>query len=89
MYIENGIAYAGEPKAILQVNGVKALNEHKLWVRFNTGEEKTVDFKPLLDYPVYAALKNENIFKEVYIDYGTVVWNNGEIDISSEYLHRI
>ena len=87
MYIKDGIAYAGEPKPILQVNGVRALNDHQLWVRFNNGEEKTINFKPLLEHPAFAVLKDENIFKQAYIDYGTVVWNDGEIDISSEYLY--
>lgn len=51
MNIRNGIAYAGKP--ILLVSGVRPLEDYQLWVRFNTGEAKIFDFKPLLNF--YAA----------------------------------
>lgn len=46
------------------------------------------DFKPLLEKPAYAALKDIDVFKGVYIDYGIPVWNDGDIDISPEYLYE-
>ncbi len=88
MYIENGIAYAGEPKTQLLISGVRPLPEHKLWIRFNTGETKIYDFKPLLNAPAFRPLMDENIFKSVYIDYGITVWNDGDIDIAPEELYR-
>lgn len=48
MYIRNGIAYAGEEVPMLKVSGVRPLDNHKLWIRFNTGEAKIFDFTPLL-----------------------------------------
>lgn len=87
MYIKDGIAYAGDEKKILLVSGVRPLEGHKLWVRFNTGEAKTFDFKPLLDAPAFAPLQSEAVFRQVYIDYGVTVWNDGEIDIDPEYLY--
>ena len=48
MYIINGIAYAGEQKPPIKAVGVKPLEDKRLWVRFNTGEAKIFDFKPLL-----------------------------------------
>ena len=62
--------------------------DHVLWVRFNTGEAKTVDFKPLLDAPCFQPLKDATVFNEVYIDYGCPVWNVGDIDIAPEYLYE-
>ena len=88
MYIENGIAYAGEPKPQLLISGVRPLPNHKLWVRFNTGEAKVYDFKPLLTTPAFKPLADENIFNGVYIDYGVAVWKNGDIDIAPEELYR-
>lgn len=88
MYIKNGIAYAGEEKPPIKVCGIRPLTNYLLWVRFNTGEAKTFDFKKLLDSPAFSLLKDQTIFQSVYIDYGVPVWNNGDIDISPEYLYE-
>lgn len=88
MYVINGIAYAGEQSPMLKVCGVRPLDDHKLWIRFNNGEAKIFDFKPLLSSPAFAPLSDINVFKGVYIDYGVTVWNDGDIDISPETLYQ-
>ncbi len=88
MYIIDGIAYAGEPKISVKVVGIKPLSDYMLWLRFNSGESRVFDFKPLLDEPCYAQLKDINIFRDVYIDYGVPVWCNGDIDIAPEYVYE-
>ena len=88
MYIVDGIAYAGDRKPVLRVTGVRPLNDFRLWTRFNNGESRIFDFKPLLKMPGYAPLSNIDTFKDVYIDYGVPVWNNGDIDIAPEYLYE-
>ena len=88
MHIVNGIAFAGEPVPVIKVSGVRPLENHCLWLRFNTGEVRIVDFKPLLEEPAFAALRDEKTFREVYIDYGVAVWLDGEIDIAPEALYE-
>lgn len=88
MHIVNGIAYAGDPTPVMKVSGVRPLEGHRLWVRFNTGEVRIVDFKTLLEEPAFAALRDEKTFREVYIDYGVTVWLDGEIDIAPEALYE-
>jgi len=88
MYIINGIAYAGEQTVPVRVSGVRPLVDYRLWVRFNTGEAKVFDFTPLLDTPGFTPLRDEAAFKQVYIDYGATVWNDGEIDIAQERLYE-
>ena len=88
MYINNGIAYAGERKPEVRVSGIRPMENHLLWIRFNTGEAKVFDFKPLLDAPAFTPLKDENVFKGVYIDYGIAVWMDGDIDIAPAYLYE-
>ena len=88
MYIKDGIAYAGDIKPPLKVSGVRPLKDYKLWIRFNTGEEKVIDFSCEITYPAFAPLKDKELFRSAYIDYGTVVWDSGNIDISPEYLYR-
>lgn len=87
MYIVDGIAYAGEQSPALRVCGVRPLDGHILWVRFNNGETRTFDFTPLLNAPAFAPLADDNVFKGVYIDYGVPVWNDGDIDIAPETLY--
>lgn len=87
MYIKNGIAYAGEQHEPIKVSGVKPLENHRLWLRFNTGEAKIYDFTPLLTSAAFRPLADEKIFRGVYIDYGVTVWNGGDIDIAPEELY--
>ncbi len=88
MYILDGIAYAGEQKPEITVCGVRPLKNFMLWVRFNTGEQKVYDCKPLLEKSAFLPLKNIDVFNGVYIDYGVTVWQNGDIDIAPEELYK-
>ena len=87
MYIENGIAYAGEKAPVLKVCGIRPMEGHKLWLRFSDGTTKVFDFTQMLDKPAFAPLKDVELFNQVYIDYGVPVWNDGDIDIDPEYLY--
>lgn len=88
MYIINGIAYAGEQKPMIKVVGVRPLDDFRLWLRFNNGEVRIYDFKPKLSTPAFSTLKNKELFRAVYIDYGVPVWNDGDIDIAPEHLYE-
>ena len=88
MYIIDGIAYAGEKASAVKISGVRPMDDHKLWLRFSTGEIKIFDFKPLLGEIAFAPLADKAVFDGVYIDYGVTVWNDGDIDISPEFLYN-
>ena len=88
MYIVDGIAYAGDQNPPIEVCGIRPMEDHQLWLRFNTGEAKVFDFKPMLSAPAFAALNDEAVFREVYIDYGIPVWMDGEIDIAPQFLYE-
>ena len=88
MYVVDGIAYAGERQPAIRVSGVRPLPDHRLWLRFNTGEAKVFDFTPLLADPAFAPLAEEEVFRGVYIDYGVAVWNGGAIDVDPTYLYE-
>ena len=87
MYIQDGIAYAGEQTKPVTISGVRVLSEHRLWLRFSTGETRIFDFTPLLDAPAFLPLRDAEVFGGVYIDYGVTVWQDGDIDIAPEYLY--
>ena len=88
MYIIDDIAYANDSRPALRVCGVRPLAGHHLWVRFNDGTAKEVDFTPILNDPAFIPLQDEKVFSRAYIDFNTVVWNDGEIDISPELLYK-
>lgn len=88
MYVDGGIAFAGEPRRTIKVYGVRPLENYLLWIRFSTGETKIFDFKPLLREPAFIPLTDKKVFNAVYIDYGVPVWNDGQIDIAPEYLYE-
>ena len=91
MYEKDGMVYAGEmdnPRNLVTVKGVRPLGNYKLWLRFSTDEKKIFDVSPLLDFPAFAPLKDKNVFADVYLDYETVVWKDGEIDIAPETLYE-
>lgn len=89
MYIVDEIAYAGEKTPALKISGVRPMENHLLWLRFNNGEARIVDFKALLSEPAFMPLADMQLFCQVYIDYGVTVWADGDIDIAPETLYEM
>lgn len=88
MYIVDGIAYAGEQKQPIRAKAVRPLDSYKLLITFSNDERRVFDFAPLLEMPCYSSLKDKAVFDRVYVDYGTVCWNDGDIDIAPETIYN-
>ncbi len=86
MYIVNGICYAGEYQKDIKVTAVKPLSGRMMLLTFSTGEQRLCD-TTIFNGPVMEPLNNPEIFNNPVIDFGTVTWNNGEIDIAPETLY--
>ncbi len=71
---------------LLKVIDVSYVGNYSLMCRFNNGVVKLVDLTPLLQYPAYRELKDENAFKQFGLD-STIFWANGA-DIAPEYLYE-
>ena len=87
MYIENGIAHAGIPSKEIRIRSVKALDDMMMILTFTSGEKRLYDATQLLQYPAFQPLRDESVFKTAAVEYGTVVWNDGEIDIAPETMY--
>ena len=87
MYIINGIAYAGELVNGIELEKAEALDDMMLLLTFNTGEKRLYDAADLLEYPAFKLLENEETFKSAKVEYGTIVWLDGDIDIAPETLY--
>ncbi len=71
---------------MIEVCKVNTSPDFKLHLLFNTGEKRTFDMKPYLQYPVFRRLENTGFFSLAHVDYGTVTWP-GDIDIAPETLY--
>lgn len=59
----------------------------RIHLTFNDRSERTVDFRPWLEGPVFEALKDPAYFERFFVDGGAVVWPNGA-DIAPETLYE-
>lgn len=66
---------------------VRALEDYKLYIKFDNGEEKIYDMKPLLNHKFYQGLKDKERFKKVKPDGISIEWETGE-DIAPENLYN-
>lgn len=70
------------------IKEVKVLEDYKLYLMFETGEEKIFDMSELIkNSKMYVKLSNKDYFKNVKIRKDTIEWINGE-DVAPEYLYH-
>lgn len=77
------------PKSPWSVVEVCVLPRYRLHVRFLDGVRGVVSLERLVfdqQAGVFAALRDEQLFSKVTIDYGAVTWP-GEIDLAPDALH--
>ena len=71
----------------LSVKDVKALDEYKLLLTFDNGEERIFDMKPYLDKGIFTELKDKAVFNSVKVSYDTIEWEN-QADMDPERLYE-
>lgn len=69
------------------VKDAKALDGMIMIVTFSNGEQRLFD-ATVLKEEVFEPLKNNDVFREFKIEFGTITWGDGEIDIAPEYLYK-
>lgn len=89
MYVINDIAYAENyNNTELKIQEVKVIDVLCMLITFSNGTKRIFDASFLLNYPAYQSLNDFEIFKNPYIDHGTLTWCNGAIDISTETVYE-
>ena len=68
------------------VKSVEALDNYKLALAFENGEQRIFDLKPYLKLGVFKRLENPALFKTARVVSGSVEWS-GEIDLSYDTLY--
>ena len=59
-----------------RVKKVQPLDDFKIFIVFENGEERIFDVKPYLDKGIFKELKATNLFNSVHVAGGTVLWEN-------------
>lgn len=62
-----------------KVIGCSLVTDYVLRVVFEDGVERTIDLEPILTGPVFGALRDRSLFKQVRLDrdFGALEWPNG------------
>lgn len=73
-----------------RVTDVRALDDQHLHLHFTNGEQRRLDLRPYLAYPVFERLREPSFFALVQPDHGTVSWPGGiDLDPDSVYLESV
>ena len=67
---------------------VKPLNNYKLFLSFDTGEQRIFDVLPYIDGEWYGKLLDQSVFSTVHIAGHTVEWVDGQ-DIAPHELYDL
>ena len=70
-----------------RVKSVEPLSGYRLKIVFTNGETGVYDCQPLLDFGVFAELRDETYFRRVRAELGTVAWPH-EQDICPDTLYE-
>ncbi|MEO6814319.1 MAG: DUF2442 domain-containing protein [Ginsengibacter sp.] len=65
---------------------VKPLENYILQLEFDSNEIRFFDVKPYLNKGIFSDLKDENYFRNVRTNFGSIAWKNGQ-DFSPETLY--
>ncbi|MCK4400794.1 DUF2442 domain-containing protein [bacterium] len=69
-----------------RVKSVIASEDYTLSIIFGSGETKTFNMSPYLNFGVFAELKDKNYFRQVKSFMGTIAWPHGQ-DICPDTLY--
>jgi hypothetical protein len=78
------------PTAPWRLADIEALPGFRLRVLFNDGTEGTIELKGFLQSPgagVFAALRDESLFRQARIELGAVTWP-GDPDLAPDAMYR-
>ncbi|QEP42096.1 DUF2442 domain-containing protein [Ectothiorhodospiraceae bacterium BW-2] len=68
------------------VTQVHVIDNTKIEALFADGERRLFDLSRYFDYPAFRPLQNPDIFQQVHVEHGVVVWND-DIDLSPDTLY--
>jgi hypothetical protein len=68
------------------ITQVRSVDNYRLHLTFETGEERIFDVTPYLDRGIFASLKDPKVFATVRVVAGSIEWDN-ELDLSYDTIY--
>ena len=87
MFEENGIVYADNSEPTLKIIDVGFPGGWDVEATFNNGDRRVTDFSPLLSSAAFVPLTDQSVFRTGKLEYGTITWCDGSIDIAPEWVY--
>ncbi|HWA11352.1 MAG TPA: DUF2442 domain-containing protein [Opitutaceae bacterium] len=74
---------------VIKVVEARALDDHRIWVRFSNGKQGVHDFADMLAEGgvMVEPLRDPAMFRRVFLEFGTLSWPSG-FDLDSIALHE-
>lgn len=88
MIVQHGMCYADSRAPVLKIIDVKSRGGYELDVLFSNGDRRIFDGRKLLSGEVFAPLADEKVFSDYHLDYETLTWLDGEIDVAPEFVYE-
>lgn len=71
------------------VSSAEYLNDYRIKISFKNGKTGIVDLAEYIsEGEIYTEIRSHNDFKNFNVEFGTLVWKDGEIDIAPETLYE-
>ena len=87
MYLQEGIVNADYKCSECKIVKARVLDGMILIVTFSNNEERLFNAS-LLKGEVFEPLKNHEVLNSFKVEYDTITWLNGSIDIAPEYVYQ-
>lgn len=88
MFVSNGKCYAEKPLPVFKITAAENCGDFKLRVVFNGSEARLFDGRKLLTGEAFAPLNDESRFANYRLDYETLTWLDGELDVAPEFVYE-
>lgn len=88
MVYKNGMCYADDMVPVLKIIDAKSRGGYLLDVFFSNGDHRLFDGSKLLAGEVFMPLADEKVFNNYRLDYETLTWLNGEVDVAPEFVYE-
>ena len=73
---------------VLKITGFETLAPHRMKVMLNDGETRVFDGHVLLRGEAFAPLADADAFSRCKLDYETLTWLDGELDVAPEFVYE-
>ena len=88
MIVRNGTCYAENSQPVLKITAFENCGDHQMCVVFNDGATRIFDGRSLLQGEAFAPLSDAIVFADCKLDYETLTWLDGELDVAPEFVYE-